>query len=64
MDHILICFHVNVETKKIRLPDANIAGAYLALRKQCFNHGKTIGLPNATQELRGLFTHYSNCNTI
>ena len=61
-EHILLGFHVNVETKVIRLPDANIAGASLSIHKPDFDPGNTVILLKSLQELRGLFTHYSNCN--
>ena len=61
-EHILLGFHVNVETKAIRLSDANIEGASLTIHKPDFDPGNTIALLKSLQELRGLFTHYSNCN--
>ena len=61
---ILLGLHVNVGRKTIRLPDANVEGAKLTIARPCFNTGNTVTLLKALQELRGLFTHYSNCNPI
>ena len=61
-EHILLGFHVNVESKVIRLPDANIEGARITIHKPDFDPGNTVILLKRLQELRGLFTHYSNCN--
>ena len=55
-------FHVNVEAKEIKLPDANIDGANLVIHKHDFDPGNTVVLLKTLQELRGPFTHYSNCN--
>ena len=59
---ILHGFHVNVETDEMRLPGANIDGASLTIHKPDFDHGNTVVLLKRMQELRGLVTHYNNCN--
>ena len=61
---ILLGFHVNVQTKRIRLPDANIEGAWATISKPAFNAGNTVILLNVLQAMRGLFAHYSNCNQV
>ena len=63
-ESILLGFHVDVQTKRIRLPGANIEGAWLTVTKPVFNAGNTAILLKYLQELRGLFTHYSNCNQL
>ena len=62
-EHILLGFHVNVESKAIALPGANIEGASLMIQKQDFSPGNTVSLLKILQELRGLFAHYCNCNS-
>lgn len=63
-DAILLGFHEGVQTKRIRLPDANIEGARLAISKPVFNSGNTAILPKSSHGLRGLCAHYSNCNQV
>ena len=43
-------------------PDSNIEGSSLVIRKPDFGPVNTVVLLKAIQELRGLFTHYSNCS--
>ena len=57
---ILLGFHVNVQTKRIRFPGANVEGGRLTVSKPVFNDGNTVILLRSLQELRGLFTHYGN----
>lgn len=60
----LLGFHVDVETSRIRLPEANIEGAGGAILKPSPNAGNTVDLLRTIQEFRGLFTHYTNCNAL
>ena len=61
---ILSGFRSDVESKWIYLPDANVEGSKLALDRPCYNAGDTVVLLKTLQELRGMFTHYSNCNQV
>lgn len=36
----------------------------MILARSCYNNGNTVTLLKSLQELRGLFTHYSNCNPV
>ena len=57
-------FHVNVVREHISRPDANIEGDVQAISKPFFHNGNTVILLKTLQEIRGLFTHYSNCNHV
>ena len=49
---------------RIHLLGANVEGARLTVDKTFFNTGSAVVLLEAFRELRGLFTHYSNCSQI
>ena len=48
----------------ICLPDTNVEGGKLVLSRPCYNAGDAAILLKALQELRGLSTHYPNCNQV
>ena len=61
---ILLGFHVYVQTKRIRQPDAGVEVAMATISKPAFNAGGTVILLNSMRGRRGLFTHYTNCNQV
>ena len=56
--------HVGIETKRTRLPDANIEGAKFTISQPRFNSGNTVALLKTRQELRCLFAHYDSCSKV
>ena len=61
---ILLRFHANVESGRIRLHDANIEGGKLAGIKPCFDARNTAVLMKTQKDIRGIFDHYDNCNQV